>query len=187
MTGLLAQLAEQLTLNQRVVGSSPTGLTNHIWNLKDVQIPYMVYGQRFGRDFTESPAHLGAYLLSAHPHLPHRSAASTPLAYRRRVTRESTWSPHVVRIHSTCPLHACLIVKKRFAPRDSSGSSEPWRRLWHIDVCLSECTEDEYSPMGLAVSNDLVRLTKPSRKQPRKQNRSHGGGAMAKELLSDAL
>jgi hypothetical protein len=95
--------------------------------------------------------------------------------------------PHVVRIHSTCPLHACLIVKKRFAPRDSSGSSEPWRRLWHIDVCLSECTEDEYSPMGLAVSNDLVRLTKPSRKQPRKQNRSHEEGAIAKELLLDAL
>src|SRR6478735_981404 len=83
-----------LTLNQRVQGSSPTGLTNHIWDLEDVQTPYMVaYGQRFGRDFTESAAHFGAYLLSAHPHLPRRWAASTPLACRRRVTP----SPHRIR------------------------------------------------------------------------------------------
>ena len=143
----------RLTLNQRVVGSSPTGLTCHIWDLDILQTPYIVaYGQRFGRDFTESAAHFGAYLLSAHLHLPRRWAASTPLACRRRVTHgphrvhaKSASYPHVVRIHSTCPLHACLIVKERFAPRNSSGSREPWRRLWHIDVCLSECTEDEYS------------------------------------------
>ena len=83
-----------LTLNQRVVGSSPTGLTSHIWDLDILQIPYFVaYGQRFGRDFTESAAHFGAFLLSAWPHLPGKWAPATPLACRRRVTH----GPHRIR------------------------------------------------------------------------------------------
>ena len=116
-SGPLAQLAEQLTLNQRVVGSSPTGLTTYIWDLEDVQIPYFVaYGQRFGRDFTESAAHFGAFLLSARgrisqangPHLLPRSLQARharPAPSSRQVRIVSARRSHPLYLPSACMSH----------------------------------------------------------------------------------
>src|SRR4029078_18723 len=45
-SGRIAQVVEQLTLNQRVVGSSPTAPTNQINHLADFELPFrqMVIG-----------------------------------------------------------------------------------------------------------------------------------------------
>lgn len=52
----------QLTLNQRVRGSSPWGLTYHIWDLEDVQVPYFVtHERRYARHFAELAAYFGVH------------------------------------------------------------------------------------------------------------------------------
>ena len=71
--GRLAQLVEQLTLNQRAVGSNPTAPTNDFSKIKDLGISFVIGAKKWASPhFSLAPARIGQILCG-------RAAATRPL------------------------------------------------------------------------------------------------------------
>jgi hypothetical protein len=103
----------RLTLNQRVQGSSPWGLTDYIGDLDIIQIPYFVACEQCDkRDFAELAAHFGAVRVR-------NNSASTPPRLRNKST------PPVQDLHgrSASVAHACRIAYAKPCACGSSASN----------------------------------------------------------------